>query len=464
MDQKSTSNKRERLGSRLGFILLSAGCAIGIGNVWKFPYVTGQYGGGIFVLIYLVFLVILGIPVLTMEFSVGRGAQKSPVLMHRQLTPTKRDWAGHGILALVGNVMLMMFYTSVSGWMLQYFYYMVSGKFESVTTQAEVGAVFSDMLSNPIVLLLFMGLVVLVGFIVCSFDIQKGLEKVTKVMMIALLGLIIVLVIHSLTLSGAKEGLSFYLVPNAEAIKKAGILNVIVAAMNQSFFTLSLGIGSMAIFGSFIDKKRSLLGESINIASLDTFVAFMSGLIIFPACFTYGITPDAGPNLIFVTLPTVFINMSGGRIWGSLFFLFMTFAALSTIFAVFQNIISCVQDLTKWDKKTTCVVCGLSLFILSIPCVLGFNLWSNFQPLGAGSGVLDLEDYIVSNILLPLGSLLFVIYCTRKCGWGFKKYQAEANQGKGAKIQNWMRGYFTYGLPIIIGIILIYGIVSPFIG
>ena len=459
----NTPKKRERLGSRLGFILLSAGCAIGIGNVWKFPYITGQYGGGIFVLIYLLFLVILGIPVLTMEFSVGRGAQKSPILMHKELTPAKKAWQGHGILALVGNVILMMFYTSVSGWMLQYFYYMVSGKFVGMTTQADVGAVFGDMLSRPLVLLLFMGIVVVLGFVVCSFDIQKGLEKVSKVMMIALLLLIIVLVIHSLTLSGAKEGLYFYLVPNFTSMKDAGILNVIVAAMNQSFFTLSLGIGSMAIFGSFIDKKRSLLGESINIASLDTFVAFMSGLIIFPACFTYDIKPDSGPNLIFVTLPTVFANMKGGRIWGALFFLFMSFAALSTIFAVFQNIISCVQDLTKWGKKTTSVVVGLSLFALSVPCVLGFNVWSGFQPFGSGSGVLDLEDYIVSNILLPVGTLLFVLYCTHKWGWGFNNYKNEANQGKGAKIQNWMRGYFTFGLPIIIGVILIYGIISPFI-
>ena len=461
--KEKTINTREKLGSRLGFILISAGCAIGIGNVWKFPYITGQYGGGIFVLIYLVFLVIMGIPVMTMEFSVGRASQKSPTLMHSVLTPKKTAWRWHGILALVGNVVLMMFYTSVTGWMLQYFVYMINGKFQGMNAD-RVPSVFSEMLSSPSTLILFMGFVVVLGFVVCSFNIQSVLEKVSKVMMIALLALIIILAIHSITLPGAGEGLKFYLIPNLDRMKNTGIFNVIVAAMNQAFFTLSLGIGSMAIFGSFIDKKRSLLGESITIASLDTFVAFTSGLIIFPACFTYGITPDAGPNLIFVTLPTVFINMSGGRIWGTLFFLFMSFAALSTIFAVFQNIISCVQDLTKMSKKTTCLVCGVGLFLLSIPCVLGFNVWQSFQPLGNGTGILDLEDYIVSNILLPVGSLLFIIYCTRKNGWGWGNFYAEANTGKGAKIKRWMRGYFTYGLPIIVLVILVYGVISPFIG
>lgn len=457
------NNTHERLGSRLGFILLSAGCAIGIGNVWKFPYITGQNGGGIFVLIYLLFLIIMGIPVMSMEFSMGRASQKSPVKMYHVLTPSKPLWQKHGYLALAGNVILMMFYTSVTGWMLQYFFYMLIGKFDNVTTSAEVSSVFSSMLDSPSTLILFMAGVVILGFVVCSFDIQKGLEKITKYMMLALLGLIIVLVIHSLTLDGAGEGLKFYLMPSIDNIREQGILKVIVAAMNQAFFTLSLGIGSMAIFGSFIDKKRTLLGESINIACLDTFVAVMSGLIIFPACFTYDITPDAGPNLIFVTLPTVFINMSGGRIWGSLFFLFMSFAALSTIFAVFQNIVSCLMELLGWEKKKVCLVAGVGMFLLSIPCVLGFNLWAGFEPLGAGTGVLDLEDYIVSNILLPLGALIFVIYCTRKSGWGFDNYQAEANQGVGVKVKNWMRFYLTYILPLIIGVILVYGIISPFI-
>ena len=459
----SENAPRERLGSRIGFILLSAGCAIGIGNVWKFPYITGQYGGGFFVLIYLIFLVIIGIPVLTMEFSMGRKAQSSPLTMYKNITPSKKPWRAHGYSSLIGNILLMMFYTSVSGWMLQYFVYMISGKFDNMTSSLQTSDIFSNMLSNPSSMLLFTGIVVFIGFIVCSFNIQKGLERVSKIMMVCLLGLILILVVNSLTLSGAGEGLSFYLLPNAENISKAGLFNVVVAAMNQAFFTLGLGIGSMAIFGSFIDKKRSLLGESINIACLDTFVAFSSGLIIFPACFTYGITPDSGPNLIFVTLPTVFSNMAGGKIWGSLFFLFMSFAALSTIFAVFQNILSCVQELTKWKKWTCCIACGLGVFVLSIPCVLGFNLWSGVMPMGQGSTIMDLEDYIVSNILLPLGSLIFVLYCTKKWGWGFDGFMNEANSGKGVKVKKWMRFYLSYVLPLIILVILGYGIVSPFI-
>ena len=459
--------EREKLGSRLGFILLSAGCAIGIGNVWKFPYVAGANGGGIFVLIYLIFLVIMGIPVLSMEFSMGRGAQKSPVRMYHQLKPKAKAWRVHGYATLVGNVLLMMFYTSVTGWMLQYFVYMLTGKFNNVPTdipQKEyVSGVFTNMLSNPWTLILFMGIVVVIGFLVCSFNMQKGLEKITKVMMIALLVLIIVLAIHSFTLDGAKEGLSFYLLPSIDKVKEVKLINVIVSAMNQAFFTLSLGIGAMAIFGSFIGKERSLLGEGINVAALDTFVAITSGLIIFPACYTYDVSVDAGPNLIFVTLPHVFMNMPAGSLWGTLFFLFMSFAALSTIFAVFQNILSCVQEITNWSKIKTCIICGIGIFILSIPCVLGFNVWSLFTPLGQGTGILDLEDYIVSNILLPLGSLVVVIFCTQKFGWGFKNYMEEANQGKGVKVQKWMRIYMSYILPVIIGIIAIISIINPFI-
>ena len=459
--------EREKLGSRLGFILLSAGCAIGIGNVWKFPYVAGANGGGIFVLIYLIFLVIMGIPVLSMEFSMGRGAQKSPVRMYHQLKPKAKAWRVHGYATLVGNVLLMMFYTSVTGWMLQYFVYMLTGKFNNVPTdipQKEyVSGVFTNMLSNPWTLILFMGIVVVIGFLVCSFNMQKGLEKITKVMMIALLVLIIVLAIHSFTLDGSKEGLSFYLLPSIDKVKEVKLINVIVSAMNQAFFTLSLGIGAMAIFGSFIGKERSLLGEGINVAALDTFVAITSGLIIFPACYTYDVSVDAGPNLIFVTLPHVFMNMPAGSLWGTLFFLFMSFAALSTIFAVFQNILSCVQEITNWSKIKTCIICGIGIFILSIPCVLGFNVWSLFTPLGQGTGILDLEDYIVSNILLPLGSLVVVIFCTQKFGWGFKNYMEEANQGKGVKVQKWMRIYMSYILPVIIGIIAIISIINPFI-
>ena len=459
--------KREKLGSRLGFILISAGCAIGIGNVWRFPYVTAKNGGGFFVLIYLIFLAIMGIPVMCMEFSMGRAAEASPVKIYHKLTPKDKKWRLHGYTSLIGCILLMMFYTSVSGWMIQYFFYMITGKFASVTTSAEVGAIFGEMLSEPWTLIFFVAVVVALGFLVCSFNMQKGIEKITKFMMLALLGLIVVLAINSFTLEGAGKGLEFYLLPDLDKVNEVGIFTVIVEAMNQAFFTLSLGIGSMAIFGSFIGKDRSLLGESVTIAALDTFVAIVSGLIIFPAFFTYmggaDIGQAAGPNLIFVTLPNIFINMSGGMVWGALFFLFMSFAALSTIFAVFQNILSCVQELTGWGKKRACLICGIGLFVLSIPCVLGFNAWAAFTPLGSGTGVLDLEDYIVSNILLPLGSLVVVLFCNHKFGWGFKKFQDEANQGKGLKVKNWMRIYFAYILPLIISVILVYGIISPFI-
>ena len=465
--------ERERLGSRLGFILISAGCAIGIGNVWKFPTVAAQSGGGIFVLIYLVFLAIMGIPIMTMEFSVGRASQASPVRMYQKLKPDDEKWRAHGYASLVGNVVLMMFYTSVTGWMLQYFVYMLTGKFDGMGSSAEVNAVYDNMLSSPWTLFIFVAVVCVLGFLICSFDMQKGLEKVTKVMMVALLVLIVVLAIHSFTLPKAGEGLKFYLLPSIANVKKVGFLNVVVAAMNQAFFTLSLGIGSMAIFGSFIGKDRSLLGESVNIACLDTFVAITSGLIIFPAFFTYmgdGVLPTeeilaqtAGPGLIFKTLPNVFINMPGGRIWGTLFFLFMSFAAFSTILAVFQNIMSCVQELTGWSKRKTCLICGAGMLILSIPCLLGFNVLSGFHPLGAGSVVLDLEDYIVSNILLPAGSLIFVLFCTNKFGWGFDNFMEEANQGKGLKIKKWMKYYMRYALPIIVGVLFVYGVISPFI-
>ena len=459
--------KREKLGSRLGFILISAGCAIGIGNVWRFPYITAKNGGGLFVLIYLIFLVIMGIPIMCMEFSMGRAAQASPVRVYHKLKPEDKKWRAHGYASLVGCILLMMFYTSVSGWMLQYFFYMITGKFSNVTTSAEVGAIFGEMLSEPWTLIFFVAVVVVLGFLVCSFNMQKGLEKITKYMMLALLGLIIILAVNSFTLEGAGEGLKFYLLPDFDKASKVGFFTVVVEAMNQAFFTLSLGIGSMSIFGSFIGKERSLLGESTTIAALDTFVAIMSGLIIFPAFFTYmggsDLAQASGPNLIFVTLPNIFINMSGGMVWGTLFFLFMSFAALSTIFAVFQNILSCVQELTGWGKKRACIICGIGLFLLSIPCVLGFNAWAGFTPLGEGTGVLDLEDYIVSNILLPLGSLVVVLFCNHKFGWGFKKFKAEANEGKGLKVKNWMRIYFAYILPIIISVILVYGIISPFI-
>ena len=457
--------EREKLGSRLGFILLSAGCAIGMGNVWKFPYITGQYGGGAFVLIYLIFLAILGIPVLTMEFSLGRASQKSPVKMYQELEPKGSKWHIHSYFAMAGNYILMMFYTSVSGWMLQYIFYMISGKFEGMNAD-QVSGVFGEMLSNPWILMLFVAIVTAIGFGVCALGVQKGIEKVSKWMMLALLAIMVVLAVRSLFLPGGGEGLKFYLVPDFGKMFEGGFkgfFNVVVAAMNQAFFTLSLGIGSMAIFGSYLKKDRALMGEAINVTILDTFVAITAGLIIFPACFAYGVEPGAGPGLIFQTLPNVFNNMAGGRIWGTLFFIFMGCAALTTVIAVFENIIAMCMDQFGWSRKKACLINGIAMFFLALPCLLGFNALASFQPLGPGSGVLDLEDYVVSNILLPAGSLIFVIFCNFKFGWGFDKFQEEANTGAGAKVANWMKYYFRYGLPIVIGVILVYGIISPFI-
>ncbi len=464
MDKQSAP--RERLGSRLGFILLSAGCAIGVGNVWKFPTVTGQNGGGFFVLFYLLFIVIMGLPVLTMEFSVGRAAQKSPVRIYHALAPEKKPWRVHGYLALIGNLLLMMFYTSVTAWMIEYFVYMVSGKFVGMTHIDQISGVFDGMLAQPLVLVLFVALVVVFGFGVCSMKLQNGLEKITKYMMLALLAIMIFLAINSFTLPGAKEGLSFYLVPNVDRLldpSHNGIWGVIVAAMTQAFFTLSLGIGSMAIFGSFIDKERSLLGEAVSVASLDTAVAFISGLIIFPACMSFGVEVSAGPALIFKALPLVFNNMWGGRVFGSFFFVFMSFAALSTILAVFQNILSCTQDLFGWSKKKACIIDGIVLFVLALPCVFGFNIWDGLVSLGKLTSVLDLEDYIVSNILLPLGALIFVLFCTSKFGWGWENFTKEANEGRGLKVKKWMYYYMKFVLPILIGVILVISVVSPFV-
>ena len=455
--------EREKLGSRLGFILLSAGCAIGLGNVWKFPYMVGQYGGGLFVLLYLVFLAIMGIPVMVMEFSLGRASRKSPVAMYQQLEPQKSKWHIHGYFALGGNVILMMFYTSVSGWLLQYFIKMARGDFSNIPTE-NVAPQFGSMLSDPWMQILFVAIVVIVGFSVCSFGVQKSLEKITKVMMLALLGIMVVLAINSFTLDGAKEGLTFYLVPNFNTLKDISIFDIITGAMSQAFFTLSLGIGSMAIFGSYIGKERSLLGEAMNVAILDTGVALVAGLIIFPACFTFNNGEvGAGPPLIFQTLPQIFNNMPLGRLWGCLFFVFLSFAALSTVFAVFENIIACICDLTGWSRKKVCLISGVGMFLLSLPCVFGFNLWSSFEPFGAGTGVLDLEDFIVSNILLPVGSFVFVLFCTSKWGWGWNKFLAEANEGKGAKIKPWMRGYMRYVLPVLMFAFIVISLVTFFI-
>ena len=440
---------REKLGSRLGFILLSAGCAIGIGNVWKFPYMVGENGGGIFVLIYLFFLAVLGIPILTMEFAIGRASGKSPVLMYQQLEPKGTKWHIHGKVSLVGNYVLMMFYTSVAGWMLRYFVSTAKGDFVGLDS-AGISEYFGKMLSDPLVMIIFMVAIVLIGFAVCSFGLQKGLEKITKFMMIALILIMIALAIRSFFMPGASEGLKFYLLPNVDKIKEVGILNVIVAAMNQSFFTLSLGMGCMAIFGSYIDKERSLLGESVNIALLDTFVAFASGLIIFPACFAYGVKVNAGPGLIFETIPNIFNNMAGGRFWGALFFVFMTFAALSTVLTVFEGIIASTMDLFGWSRKKSCIINCVVMLVLSLPCALGFNVLSFIKPFGGTSSIMDVEDFLVSNLILPLGSLVFVLFCTSKKGWGWNNYMTEVNEGKGLKVKNFMYGYIKFVLPVII--------------
>ena len=453
--------ERERLGSRLGFILLSAGCAIGVGNVWKFPYMAGQYGGGAFVLIYLFFLVILGLPMLTIEFSLGRASQKSPVRLYQQLETKGSKWHLHGYACMIGNYLLMMFYTTVAGWMVQYFVNTARGKFTGMDPE-QVGEAFGAVCSNPTTMMIYTSLVVIIGFFVCSFSLQKGLERVTKYMMLALLAIMVLLAVHSFTMNGASEGLSFYLKPDLGKMREIGMGNVIVGAMNQAFFTLSLGIGSMAIFGSYLDKKRSLMGESLNVVLLDTFVALTSGLIIFPACFTYNVEVGAGPSLIFVTLPNVFNNMPLGNLWGTLFFIFMTFAALSTVFAVFENILACCMDQFGWSRKKACVINCVALIILSLPCALGFNVLSDIHPLGGSTNILDLEDFLVSNILLPLGSVVFLLFATSKRGWGWKNLMTEANAGDGLKLKNWMRGYMTYVLPVIVLALFVIGIISYF--
>ena len=447
--------EREKLASRLGFILLSAGCAIGCGNVWKFPWMAGQYGGGAFVLIYLICLLVMGLPVMVMEFSLGRASQASPIGIHKKLQQPGQKWHWHGKMALAANFILMMFYTSVTGWMLYYFVQFISGNMTNLSAE-ECSNQFGNMLSNPGIMVGFMAIVVVLGFLILSFGLQKGVEGVTKYMMIALFALMIILAINSFTLDGAKEGLTFYLKPDLSKING----NVIVGAMNQAFFTLSLGIGSMAIFGSYIGKERSLMGESLNILGLDTFVALMAGLIIFPACFTYDIEVGAGPSLLFQSMATVFNNMAGGRWWGSLFFLFMFFAAMSTIIAVFENILAMIREMTGWSRTKGCIISGIAVFVLSIPCALGFNLLSGFVPFASGSGVLDLEDFLVSNCCLPLGALLYVIFCVSKKGWGFENFINEANAGKGLKMPRWLKPYLTYVLPLIIISIFIIGILN----
>ena len=453
--------QRERLGSRLGFILLSAGCAIGVGNVWKFPWMVGQYGGGAFVLFYVIFLLILGLPIMTMEFAVGRASQKSPVRAYQVLEKPGSRWHIHGYLAMIGNYLLMMFYTTVCGWLLHYFYLTAAGRFVGATTE-QVGAVFGEMLSRPGVMAGCMIAVVVIGFLINSFGLQGGLERVTKVMMIALLAIMVVLAVNSIRTPGSGEGLRFYLIPDFGRMAETGVANVVVGAMNQAFFTLSLGIGAMAIFGSYIGKGRALMGEAVNVAVLDTFVAFTAGLIIFPACFAFNVSPDSGPNLIFVTLPNIFNHMAGGRLWGSLFFVFMAFAAFSTVLAVFENIMSCCMDLTGWSRKKTAAINIVLMILLSLPCVLGFNVWSGFQPFGPGSNVLDLEDFLVSNLWLPLGSLVYLLFCTSRYGWGWKNFQNEANDGGGIKVRDGIRFYVSYILPLIVLVIFVLGIRDKF--
>ncbi len=453
--------KRESFRSRLGFLLVSAGCAVGIGNVWKFPYVTGENGGGVFVLFYLIFLLLMGVPVLTMELAVGRASRESAVLGYKALEPSGSKWHIHGWFCMAGCYLLMMYYTTVSGWMLGYFFKFARGTFANVSSEA-VDAVFPAMLANPAEMTVWMAVTVLAGFLVCSLGLQGGLERVTKVMMLGLLGLIMVLAVHSLTLPGAMDGVRFYLLPDFGRAMKMGMGKVITASMNQAFFTLSLGIAAMEIFGSYMSRDNTLASEAVRICGLDTFVALMSGLIIFPACFSFDVTPDAGPSLIFVTLPKVFVNMAGGRLWGSLFFLFMSFASFSTVIAVFENLLAGCIDNFSWSRKKAALVNGVFVLIASIPCVLGYNLWyfEAVLPNGSVGQILDIEDFLVSNLLLPLGSLVYLLFCVTKWGWGFDKYLEEANTGKGIKMPRALKPYFQFVLPVLILVILVQGLLK----
>ena len=457
--------KRENFQSRLGFLLVSAGCAIGIGNVWKFPYVTGENGGGVFVLFYLLFLILMGAPVLTMELAVGRASGKSAVLGYKALERPGSKWHIHGWFCLLGCYLLMMYYTTVSGWMLGYFFKFASGTFSGMASEA-VDGVFGAMLASPGEMTLWMAATVLAGFLVCSFGLQKGLERITKIMMLGLLGLIVLLAVHSLLLPGAAEGTKFYLLPDFQRAREAGLGQVVTAAMNQAFFTLSLGIAAMEIFGSYMSKDHTLPGEAVRICCLDTFVALMAGLIIFPACFSFGVEPDAGPSLIFITLPKVFVNMAGGRLWGTLFFLFMTFASFSTVIAVFENLLASCIDNFGWSRKKAVLLNCAFVLIASLPCVLGYNLWyfEATLPNGAVGQVLDIEDFLVSNLLLPLGSLIYLLFCVTPWGWNYDSYLAEANTGRGLKLpsrglpKRLMQFYLCVVLPILILVILLQGL------
>ena len=450
--------KRETFSSRLGFILVSAGCAVGIGNVWRFPYICGEFGGAAFILIYLVFLAVLGIPILVCEYAVGRSSRKSCVASFQELEPKGSHFHHYGVMAMAGNVLLMMFYTTVAGWMMCYFWKCLRGEFTAAAmTTEQVADAFTSLTGDPGQMLFWAVLATVISFGICALGVVKGVERVSKCMMIGLLGLIVVLAVHSATLPGAGAGIRFYLVPDFAAMAEQGIGNVIFAAMSQSFFTLSLGIGAMSICGSYKDKDASLTGDALSVTVLDTFVALMAGMIIIPACFSFGITPGSGPSLIFITLPNIFNQMSGGRIWGMLFFLFMSFAAISTIITVFENILACTMDLWHWSRKKAVAVNTVAMIVLALPCVLGFNVLSGLQPLGPGSGLMDLEDFIVSNNLLPLGSLVYLAFCVNRCGWGWDNFLAEADAGKGLRFPGWARGYMRYVLPAIVVVIYVKG-------
>jgi NSS family neurotransmitter:Na+ symporter len=453
--------ERENFSSRLGFILISAGCAIGLGNVWRFPYITGVYGGGIFVSIYLLFLLIFGLPIMVMEFSVGRASKKSVAASFDVLEPKGSKWHVFKWFAMTGNYLLMMFYTTISGWMMAYLLFMLRGDFAGAAS-AEVERIFGALISNAGLSIFWMIVVCILGFCVCSLGLQNGVEKITKIMMSCLLIIMIALVIRSVTLPNSREGLAFYLLPNLDNIVKNGIWSTIYAAMGQAFFTLSIGMGSMAIFGSYFPKERSLFGEGLNITILDTSVAIMAGLIIFPACFSFGVNPGSGPSLIFITLPNIFNSMPFGQVWGIAFYIFMVFASLSTVIAVFENIISFAIDLFNCSRKKAVLVNVILIIVLSLPCALGFNLWSGFAPLGEGTSVLDLEDFIVSNNILPLGSLVYVLFCVTRYGWGWKNFINEANTGVGIKFPHKLRFYVTFILPFIVLIVFIFGYIEKF--
>ncbi|MFW6360847.1 MAG: sodium-dependent transporter [Spirochaetota bacterium] len=452
---------REQLASRLGFILLTAGCAIGLGNVWRFPYITGEYGGAAFVLIYLVFLLILGLPIMVMELSIGRAGRYNIAGSFKALEPKGSKWHIYGYLAILGNLILMMFYTTVAGWMLAYFFFTLKGDLAGLAP-VQIGEFFNGFLSQPGSMLFWMFLTVILGFVICSIGLQRGVEKVTKFMMSALVVILVILAIRSITLPGAGEGLSFYLKPDFGRLAEAGFWEAVYAAMGQAFFTLSLGIGSMLIFGSYIGKDRSLTGESVNILILDTFVALVAGLIIFPAVFAFGQDPAQGPGLIFVILPNIFNNMAGGRLWGSLFFLFMSFAAMTTVVAVFENLMAFTMDEWEWTRKKAAITNGIIVAVLSIPCALGFNIWSSFQPLGEGTAVIDLWDFIVSSNLLPIGSLIFVFFSAYKFAWGWDNFIEEANAGKGMRYPVWIKPYVRYVLPLIILYVFVQGYIDKF--